>query len=385
MRDVPEDWRLGRVYLPQDELARFEVTEEDIAAGRTGPAWRALMDHQAERADALLAEGLGLLPLLDRRSRLGVRAFAGVYAGCSARCGRRATTSSRTARAFPAPPSCAPSWGSDEGRRGGRGAGRDGGRARPRRRGPRGHAARGAPGARRRGAHASGAGGRSAAAARQRPAHLARLLHRVPGLPRADRTGRLGPAHAARAAGDRGERARLAHQSRRIRAHALPARGPARPDRDRARGARRRPAGARGARRRDVRRTAALARLLGRGDRAVLGRLHPARAQPALRGGERGARDLHRPYGAPRGRRRERPGAPDVSARRDARGRGGERAPRRRGRRAHEGRVTALDGRTAVLADGERIEADGIVVALPRPRAPSSSRNRSRRSRTRRS
>ena len=81
MRDVPEDWRLGRVYLPQDELARFSVTEEDIAAGRTGPAWRALMDHQAERADALLAEGLGLLPLLDRRSRLGVRSFAGVYAG----------------------------------------------------------------------------------------------------------------------------------------------------------------------------------------------------------------------------------------------------------------------------------------------------------------
>jgi 15-cis-phytoene synthase len=81
MRDVPEDWCLGRVYLPQDELARFGVTEEDVAAGRTGPAWRALMEHQADRADALLSEGLGLLPLLDRRSRLGVRAFAGVYRG----------------------------------------------------------------------------------------------------------------------------------------------------------------------------------------------------------------------------------------------------------------------------------------------------------------
>jgi phytoene synthase len=81
MRDVPEDWRLGRVYLPQDELDRFGVTEEDIAAGRTGPAWRALMEHQGERADRLLAEGLGLLPLLDRRSRLGVRSFAGVYRG----------------------------------------------------------------------------------------------------------------------------------------------------------------------------------------------------------------------------------------------------------------------------------------------------------------
>ncbi len=81
MRDVPEDWRLGRVYLPGDELARFGVTEADIAAGRTGPEWRSLMAHQAARADLLLSEGLRLLPLLDRRSRLGVRAFAGIYRG----------------------------------------------------------------------------------------------------------------------------------------------------------------------------------------------------------------------------------------------------------------------------------------------------------------
>ena len=81
MRDVAEDWELGRVYLPQDELARFEVTEEDVAAGRTGLPWRRLMEHQAGRADELLQEGLGLLPLLDRRSALCVRAFAGIYAG----------------------------------------------------------------------------------------------------------------------------------------------------------------------------------------------------------------------------------------------------------------------------------------------------------------
>ena len=81
MRDVAEDWRLGRVYLPQDELARFGVDEADLAAGRTGPEWRALMEHQAGRAEALLAEGLELLPLLDRRSALCVRAFAGIYRG----------------------------------------------------------------------------------------------------------------------------------------------------------------------------------------------------------------------------------------------------------------------------------------------------------------
>ena len=81
MRDVPEDWALGRVYLPQDELARFGVAEADIAAGRAGPEWRALMEFQAARAESLLADGLRLLPLLDRRSALCVRAFAGVYRG----------------------------------------------------------------------------------------------------------------------------------------------------------------------------------------------------------------------------------------------------------------------------------------------------------------
>jgi phytoene synthase len=81
MRDVAEDWQLGRVYLPQDELARFGVSEEEIAEQRTGEGWRELMDHQAARADALLAEGLELLGHLDRRSALGVRSFAGVYRG----------------------------------------------------------------------------------------------------------------------------------------------------------------------------------------------------------------------------------------------------------------------------------------------------------------
>jgi 15-cis-phytoene synthase len=81
MRDVPEDWRLGRVYLPQEELRECGVTEADLAAGRVGPEWRACMAVQADRADGLVREGLALLPLLDRRSRLCVRTFAGIYRG----------------------------------------------------------------------------------------------------------------------------------------------------------------------------------------------------------------------------------------------------------------------------------------------------------------
>jgi phytoene synthase len=79
LRDVREDWELGRVYLPQDELTSFGVTEEDIAAGRATDAWRALMTFQAERARAYLQDGLGLLRSLDSRSALCVSTFAGLY------------------------------------------------------------------------------------------------------------------------------------------------------------------------------------------------------------------------------------------------------------------------------------------------------------------
>ncbi len=89
MRDVAEDWRLGRVYLPEDELARFGVTEQDLAGGRTGPGWRGLMAHQGSRARALLGEGMGLTDLLDARSAVCVRTLAGIYEGLLAEIERR--------------------------------------------------------------------------------------------------------------------------------------------------------------------------------------------------------------------------------------------------------------------------------------------------------
>jgi phytoene synthase len=79
IRDVREDWELGRVYLPQDELGSFGVTEDDIAAGRATPAWRAMLTFQAERARVHLHDGLGLLRSLDGRSSLCVSTFAGLY------------------------------------------------------------------------------------------------------------------------------------------------------------------------------------------------------------------------------------------------------------------------------------------------------------------
>ena len=79
IRDVREDWELGRVYIPQDELASFGVTEDEIATRRATARWRALMTFQAERARAYLQDGLGLLTSLDSRSALCVSTFAGLY------------------------------------------------------------------------------------------------------------------------------------------------------------------------------------------------------------------------------------------------------------------------------------------------------------------
>jgi len=78
-RDVREDWGLGRVYLPQDELEAYGVSEDDIAAGRAEAEWRALMAFQASRARAYLEDGLQLLDSLDSRSAACVATFAGLY------------------------------------------------------------------------------------------------------------------------------------------------------------------------------------------------------------------------------------------------------------------------------------------------------------------
>src|SRR5581483_6994310 len=74
IRDVDEDRRLGRVYLPQDELTRFGVNRLEPS-----PEFRELLAFQAQRARAHLAEGLELLGTLDRRSALCVGTFARLY------------------------------------------------------------------------------------------------------------------------------------------------------------------------------------------------------------------------------------------------------------------------------------------------------------------
>ena len=82
LRDIREDFLAGRVYLPQAELDEFGVVIRLTADGQLDPQGgrlARLVRYQAARARALYDEGLGLLPMLDRRSAACCAAMAGIY------------------------------------------------------------------------------------------------------------------------------------------------------------------------------------------------------------------------------------------------------------------------------------------------------------------
>ncbi len=79
LRDIEEDCGRGRVYLPQDELARHGVTEESLRAGDTGLAFRVMMEEQVGRARRYFERSAALLPLLKPRSRLCPAVLRALY------------------------------------------------------------------------------------------------------------------------------------------------------------------------------------------------------------------------------------------------------------------------------------------------------------------
>lgn len=83
LRDIAEDWRSGRLYLPQADLARFGLSEADIAQGvATGvvtEAWRAFMHDQIERNRQLYQEALPGIRKLDPNGRFAIQAAAELY------------------------------------------------------------------------------------------------------------------------------------------------------------------------------------------------------------------------------------------------------------------------------------------------------------------
>ena len=82
LRDVGEDHTLGRVYLPEEDLERFDLSRADLDARRVDDRFRALMEFEIARAQRLYRDGLRLIPLLaDGRGRTAFQFAADAYAG----------------------------------------------------------------------------------------------------------------------------------------------------------------------------------------------------------------------------------------------------------------------------------------------------------------
>ena len=79
IRDVGEDARRGRIYLPQDEIARFGVTEADLLHANYSDNFRRLMAFQVERARATYQQAFAQLPAVDRKAQRAGLVMAAIY------------------------------------------------------------------------------------------------------------------------------------------------------------------------------------------------------------------------------------------------------------------------------------------------------------------
>ena len=79
LRDVGEDALRGRIYLPVNELQRFEVKAHEILKRNYSERFTALMQFQAQRAQGLYDEALALLPDVDRRAQKPGLMMASIY------------------------------------------------------------------------------------------------------------------------------------------------------------------------------------------------------------------------------------------------------------------------------------------------------------------
>jgi 15-cis-phytoene synthase len=79
LRDVGADARDGRVYLPQQDLRAFGVSEADLVAGRHDERFVKLMEHQAARARQFYAAAAGAYPSVDARSLIAAQIMGGIY------------------------------------------------------------------------------------------------------------------------------------------------------------------------------------------------------------------------------------------------------------------------------------------------------------------
>src|SRR5437870_9245204 len=79
LRDVPEDYAMGRVYLPQEDLDRFGCAESDLGNSVASPAFIELMRFEAERAWQYYSETAPLLQLISRDSQAALWTLRQIY------------------------------------------------------------------------------------------------------------------------------------------------------------------------------------------------------------------------------------------------------------------------------------------------------------------
>ncbi|HEX4748347.1 MAG TPA: phytoene/squalene synthase family protein [Bryobacteraceae bacterium] len=79
LRDVTEDLRRDRIYLPADEMAQFGYSEADLRAGRRNDAFRSLMRYQVARARTYYVAGNTGIGMLNSRGRFAVKVASDVY------------------------------------------------------------------------------------------------------------------------------------------------------------------------------------------------------------------------------------------------------------------------------------------------------------------
>ena len=79
IRDIGEDARRGRIYIPMDELKQFNVPAADILNGRYSDNFTALMQFQYERAEKYYEQAFTQLPAVDRKSQRPGLIMAAIY------------------------------------------------------------------------------------------------------------------------------------------------------------------------------------------------------------------------------------------------------------------------------------------------------------------
>ena len=81
LRDVKEDADRDRIYLPQEDLQRFGVTEHDVKQGVMNDGFRALMQFEAERAKEFYRQAQALFPLVHKAGRPTLSIMINIYRG----------------------------------------------------------------------------------------------------------------------------------------------------------------------------------------------------------------------------------------------------------------------------------------------------------------